>query len=94
MKRKLKRVLRTEGGAQRAHLGVGVQAPGEWGWSPRFSAPGMGGQEHTVVGRVGAGSTWWWGVSHGAHCRGEVLGGPSPGSRQVPGTRGPQGPSP
>ena len=47
-------MLRTEGGAQGAHLGVGAQAPGEWGWSPRFSAPGMGGQEHTGGGTCGS----------------------------------------
>ena len=42
---------------------------------------------------VGARSPWWWLVSHGVHCGGEVPGGPGPWSRQVPGTRGPWGPS-
>ena len=46
VKRELKRVLRTEGGAQKACLGVGAQAPEEWGWSPRFPAPDTGKQEH------------------------------------------------
>lgn len=54
MKRELKRVLRTVGGAQRPHVGVGAQAPGEWGWLPHFSAPGAGGQEHTGGGACGS----------------------------------------